>query len=59
MTLIAKFTSFRPWINKKHISVPVPTQKEIPEWYKNADRFAKMPNEEYYKATKAICPFPK
>jgi len=59
VSLIAKFTSFRPWINKEDISVPVPTQKEIPDWYKDADRFAKMPNGEYYKATKEVCPFPK
>jgi hypothetical protein len=52
---IVTFRSFRPWSNKESKSVPVPTQKEIPEWYKNADRFAKMPNGEYYKATKEMC----
>lgn len=56
---IAIFRSFRPWLNKESKSVPVPTQKEIPSWYKDADRFAKMPNGEYYKATKEVCPFPK
>jgi len=59
VSLVAKFRSFRPWLNKEDISVPVPTQKEIPDWYKDADRFAKMPNGEYYKATKEVCPFPK
>ena len=59
MSLVAKFRSFRPWLNKEDISVPVPTQKEVPDWYKNADRFAKMPNGEYWKATKEVCPFPR
>ena len=53
------FRSFRPWLNKESKSVPSSTQKEIPEWYKEADRFAKMPNGEYYKASKEVCPFPK
>ena len=53
------FRSFRPWLNKESKSVPSSTQKEIPEWYKEADRFAKMPNGEYYKAPREICPFPK
>ena len=59
MSLVAKFRSFRPWLNKESISVPVPTQEVIPEWYKDADRFAKMPNGEYYKAPPEVCPFPK
>ena len=59
MPLVAKFRSFRPWLSKESISVPVPTQEVIPEWYKDADRFAKMPNGEYYKAPKEVCPFPK
>ena len=53
------FQSFRPWLNKFSPSVPKPTQQAIPEWYKQADRFAKMPNGEYYKATKEICPVPR
>lgn len=56
---VAIFRSFRPWLNKESKSLPVPTQKEIPNWYKDADRFAKDPNGEYYKATKEVCPFPK
>jgi len=43
MSLVATFKSFRPWLNKESISVPVPTQRQIPDWYKEADRFAKMP----------------
>jgi hypothetical protein len=58
-TNTAIFRSFRPWLNNKSISVPVPTQKEIPDWYKKVDRFLKTPNGEYLKATKEICPFPK
>jgi len=56
---LAIFRSFRPWLNKESISVPSSTQSVIPEWYKDADRFAKMPNGEYYKAPKGVCPFPK
>ncbi len=59
MSLVAIFRSFRPWLNKDSASTPVPTQKEIPDWYKDADRFAKMPNGEYFKATKQICPVVK
>jgi hypothetical protein len=59
MALTAIFRSFRPWLDKESVSVPVPTQKEIPHWYKNADRFAKMPNGKHYKATKQICPIAK
>ena len=53
------FQSFRPWLNKFSPSVPKPTQQSIPAWYKEADRFAKMPNGEYYKATKEVCPVSK
>lgn len=54
------FISYRPWLNEKSISVPSTTQSVTPEWYKNADRFAKNPlTGEYYQATKQICPFPK
>lgn len=56
---IAIFRSFRPWLNKESLFKPVPTQNVIPQWYKDADRFAKMPNGEYYKAPKEVCPFPK
>jgi hypothetical protein len=56
---LAIFRSFRPWLNKESKSVPSSTQEVVPNWYKDADRFAKMPNGEYYKAPKDICPFPK
>jgi len=56
---VAIFRSFRSWLNKDSSSVPSPTQSEIPQWYKDADRFAKNPIGEYYKAPKEVCPFPK
>jgi hypothetical protein len=56
---LAIFRSYRPWLKKDDVSTPSPTQTEIPKWYKDADRFAKMPNGEYYKAPKEVCPFPK
>lgn len=56
---VAIFRSFRPWLNKESKSVPSTTQSVIPDWYKNADRFAKMPNGEYFKGNKMTCPFPK
>jgi len=59
MSLVAKFKSYRPWLNRESSSVPKPTQDSIPDWYKDADRFAKMPNGEYWKATKEICPVVK
>ena len=56
---LAIFRPFRPWLNKESKSAPTPAQNVIPDWYKNADRFAKMPNGEYFQATKEICPFPR
>jgi hypothetical protein len=56
---VAKFKSYRPWLNKFSKHTPSPTQSVIPDWYKDADRFAKMPNGEYHKAPKEVCPFPK
>lgn len=56
---IAKFTAYRPWITKDSPSLPSPTQTVIPQWYKDADRFAKDPLGDYYKAPKEVCPFPK
>ncbi len=58
-TQTAIFRSYRSWVNSDSPSIPTPTQNEIPKWYKEADRFAKMPNGEYYKAPKEVCPFPK
>ena len=59
MSLVATFKSLRPWLKIDSKSTPSPTQSVIPDWYKDADRFAKMPNGEYYKAPKEVCPFPK
>jgi hypothetical protein len=56
---LAIFKPYKAWLNKNSTTFPVPTQKEIPGWYKDADRFFKMPNGEYYKASKEVCPFPK
>lgn len=53
------FRAALPGLDKESPSVPSPTQSQIPEWYKDADRFAKMPNGEYYKAPKGMCPYPK
>jgi hypothetical protein len=56
---LAIFRSFRPWLNKDSSSVPSSSQDVIPNWYKDADRFAKDPAGNYYKANEGICPFPK
>jgi hypothetical protein len=54
------FKSYRPWLTKESVSAPSSTQDTIPDWYKDADRFAKNPyTNEYYSATKEVCPFPK
>lgn len=39
-----KFVSNRSWLNSESPSKPGPTLRDIPEWYKSADRFAKMPD---------------
>jgi hypothetical protein len=56
---IATFISFKSWINKDSKTIPAPTQSVIPQWYKDADRFAKDPNGNYYSASKQVCPYPK
>jgi len=57
---IIKFRSARAWLNEKSASVPKPTQNTVPEWYREADRFAKHPyTNEYYAAPQTVCPFPK
>lgn len=54
------FRALKPWLNKDSNSTPSNTKSVMPDWYKEADRFAKNPiNGEYYKATKQVCPFPK
>lgn len=44
-----KFLSNRSWLNSDSPSRPKPMGKFIPEWYKIADRFFKMPSGEYVK----------
>jgi hypothetical protein len=62
MSLKFNLAIFRPsryWTNKDSNSTPGPTQDVVPEWYKDADRFAKMPNGQHYKASKQVCPVAK
>lgn len=39
-----KFISNRPWLTNEGPSVPMPVSKTLPDWYIDADRFAKMPS---------------
>lgn len=59
MNNLIYFLSNRPWLKKDSPSVPTPIIKTIPDWYREADRFAKMPNGEFYKASRMVCPYPK
>ncbi|MEI6586650.1 MAG: hypothetical protein WCL56_11220 [Sediminibacterium sp.] len=59
MSTLVSFISNRPGLTKQSKSVPLPIIKTIPDWYRKADRFAKMPNGEYYKANSQICPVTK
>ena len=43
-----KFISNRPWLSKNDHSTPEPVSKSLPEWSKSADRYAKMPNGDYW-----------
>ena len=43
-----KFVSNRPWLKEDSPSKPEPIIKTIPSWYREADRFAKMPDGEYF-----------
>lgn len=45
---IIKFISNMDWTKKTSKSAPGPTIKELPEWYIEADRFAKMPDGTYF-----------
>jgi hypothetical protein len=36
-----KFVSNRPWLNQESVSKPEPYIKEIPSWYREADRYVK------------------
>ena len=45
---VIDFISNRPWLTKDSKSKPVPISRSMPQWYKEADRFAKKPNGEYW-----------
>lgn len=45
---VIEFISNRYWLTKESQSKPQPTSKTMPKWYREADRFAKMPNGEYW-----------
>lgn len=45
---IINFISNRYWLKEDSNSRPQPISKLIPSWYRKADRFAKMPNGEYW-----------
>jgi len=38
-----KFVANRPWLNEQSASTPRPIGKTIPDWYRDADRFARNP----------------
>jgi hypothetical protein len=47
---LIKFIKNRPWLTGDSDSVPKPTIKTIPEWYRKGDRFAiREDNGEYWK----------
>jgi len=48
MTNIIKFVTNRDWLTKDSISKPEPIIKTIPSWFREADRFAKKPDGEYW-----------
>lgn len=43
-----KFVSNKSWLNDDSMSKPSPTLKTIPDWYRNADRFAQRPDGEHW-----------
>jgi hypothetical protein len=45
---IIEFISNRYWLKPDSQSKPEPISKFIPSWYRQADRFAKMPNGDYW-----------
>jgi hypothetical protein len=49
MSNIISFVSNRYYLTKESKSVPTPIIKTIPDWYRKADRFAKMENGEFWK----------
>jgi hypothetical protein len=46
MKKIIKFISNRPWLTQESASKPEPTLKNIPSWYRDAQRYASQPNGE-------------
>jgi hypothetical protein len=48
MKKIISFVSNRPWLTKESKSIPTPTIKSIPEWYRKADRFYKKPEGDFW-----------
>lgn len=49
MNPLIKFIKNRPWLTAESDSVPKPTIKTIPEWYRRGDRFAVKENGDYWK----------
>lgn len=48
-----KFLAFKPWLKKDSEHRPTPTQKTLPSWYKNMDRYLKNKQTgEYYEDPK-------
>jgi len=45
---VIEFISNRYWLRSDSESIPRSISKLIPSWYRQADRFAKMPNGEYW-----------
>lgn len=46
MSKIVKFVSNRGWLSEDSISKPTPTVKTIPDWYRDADRYAMKTSSE-------------
>lgn len=42
------FTSTRPWLTEASVSTPTPTVKAMPDWYKQADKYAFNPHTTEY-----------
>lgn len=49
MKQLIRFIKNRPWLTADSPSVPKPTIKTIPEWYRKADRFALKADGEYWQ----------
>lgn len=46
---VIKFIANRHWLNQDSVSRPVSSSKNIPAWYRNANRFAIDENGKYYE----------